>query len=129
MASSSSLRHRPDIDGLRAIAVLSVVAFHATKRISGGFVGVDAFFVISGFLISGIVLNGLERNSFSLADFYVRRIRRIVPALLLVLVCSWLLGWHMVAGVGFFSNILLWSESGYFDPTAASKPLLHLWSL
>lgn len=142
MASSSSLRHRPDIDGLRAIAVLAVVAFHATKRISGGFVGVDVFFVISGFLISGIILNGLKHNSFSLADFYVRRIRRIFPALLLVLVCSWVLGWfvlgpqgyallgqHMVAGAGFFSNILLWSESGYFDPTATLKPLLHLWSL
>ncbi len=142
MLSSSSLRHRPDIDGLRAIAVLAVVAFHATKRISGGFIGVDVFFVISGFLISGIILNGLRCNNFSLTDFYVRRIRRIFPALLLVLVCSWVLGWfllgpqgyallgqHMVAGAGFFSNILLWSESGYFDPTATLKPLLHLWSL
>lgn len=142
MSSSSSLVHRPDIDGLRAIAVLAVVAFHATKRISGGFVGVDIFFVISGFLISGIIISGLESGSFSLTEFYVRRIRRIFPALVLVLVSSWMLGWmvlepqayallgqHMVAGAAFVSNILLWSESGYFDPAAAFKPLLHLWSL
>lgn len=142
MSNSSNLCHRADIDGLRAIAVLAVVAFHATKRISGGFVGVDVFFVISGFLISGTILNLLNHNSFSFTDFYVRRIRRIFPALLLVLFCSWLLGWlvlgpstyallgwHMVAGVGFFSNILLYSESSYFDPSHTSKPLLHLWSL
>jgi len=142
MSGSSSLGHRPDIDGLRAIAVLAVVAYHATKRISGGFVGVDVFFVISGFLISGIIISGLERGSFSLTEFYVRRIRRIFPALLLVLVSSWMLGWmvlepqayallgqHMVAGAAFASNILLWSEFGYFDPAAAFKPLLHLWSL
>lgn len=142
MSVKPSLRHRSDIDGLRAIAVLAVVAFHATKRIPGGFVGVDVFFVISGFLISSILLEGLKRGSFSFADFYARRIRRIFPALILVLAASWLLGWyvlepkayaslgaHMVAGGGFFSNILLWSESGYFDAAAELKPLLHLWSL
>lgn len=142
MSGNSSLQHRPDIDGLRAVAVLAVVAYHVTKRIPGGYVGVDIFFVISGFLISSIILDGLERNTFSPADFYARRIRRIFPALLLVLLCSWLLGWfvlspqsyallgrHMVAGAGFFSNLLLWSESGYFDPAATLKPLLHLWSL
>ena len=74
MSSSSNLRHRPDIDGLRAIAVLAVVAFHVTKRISGGFVGVDVFFVISGFLITGIILSSLESNNFNLGDFYLRHI-------------------------------------------------------
>ena len=93
MSSSSNLDHRPDIDGLRAIAVLAVVAFHATKRISGGFVGVDVFFVISGFLITGIILSGLEGNSFNLSNFFLRRIRRIFPALLLILGGSWLMGW------------------------------------
>jgi peptidoglycan/LPS O-acetylase OafA/YrhL len=142
MSSGSNLSHRPDIDGLRAIAVLAVVAYHATKRVSGGFVGVDVFFVISGFLISGIILEGLQSRTFSLVEFYARRIRRIFPALILVLTFSWLVGWfvldtksyaslgqHIVAGAGFFSNILLWSESGYFDSSAAQKPLLHLWSL
>jgi peptidoglycan/LPS O-acetylase OafA/YrhL len=142
MSGSASLHHRPDIDGLRAIAVLAVVAFHASKRISGGFVGVDVFFVISGFLISSIILKGLKDDSFSFVDFYVRRIRRIFPALILVLLASWLLGWfvlepkayallgrHMIAGAGFVSNIILWSESGYFDAAAWLKPLLHLWSL
>ena len=138
----ASLRHRPDIDGLRAIAVIAVVAYHASKRISGGFIGVDVFFVISGFLISSIILNGLKGGSFSFVDFYVRRIRRIFPALILVLSASWLMGWyilepkayailgkHIIAGAGFASNIILWSESGYFDVKAVLKPLLHLWSL
>ena len=142
MSGSQSLHHRPDIDGLRAVAVLSVVAFHASPRFPGGFVGVDVFFVISGFLISSIILSGLKRGRFSFSDFYSRRIRRIFPALVLVLSASWLLGWfvlepeayallgkHMIGGAAFFSNILLWSEAGYFDPSAASKPLLHLWSL
>ena len=140
--SHTELRHRSDIDGLRAIAVLAVVAFHASKRIPGGFTGVDIFFVISGFLITSIILNGLIQKKFSFIDFYVRRIRRIFPALALVLLTCWILGWfllepaafaqlgkHMVAGAGFVSNVLLWSESGYFDPIAESKPLLHLWSL
>jgi peptidoglycan/LPS O-acetylase OafA/YrhL len=137
-----SLHHRPDVDGLRAVAVLSVVAFHASTRFPGGFVGVDVFFVISGYLISSIILGELKRGRFSFSDFYARRIRRIFPALVLVLAASWLLGWfvlepegyallgkHMIGGAAFFSNILLWSEAGYFDPSAASKPLLHLWSL
>ena len=138
----TGLEHRSDIDGLRAIAVLAVVAFHASKRIPGGFTGVDIFFVISGFLITSIILNGLIQEKFSFIDFYVRRIRRIFPALILVLLTCWILGWfilepqayaqlgkHMIAGAGFVSNVLLWSESGYFDPIAESKPLLHLWSL
>jgi peptidoglycan/LPS O-acetylase OafA/YrhL len=135
--------YRPDIDGLRAIAVLAVVAFHAfPTRLPGGFVGVDVFFVISGFLISGIIRKRLLENRFSFADFYARRIRRIVPALLVVLVACYAFGWltllpvpfeqlgeHIVAGVAFASNFVLWSEAGYFDASAATKPLLHLWSL
>lgn len=136
-------KYRPDIDGLRAIAVLSVVIFHAfPKWLNGGFVGVDIFFVISGFLISTIIIGSLERDSFSFMTFYGRRIKRIFPALLLVLVFSLmfgsvvlfddefkLLGKHIGGGAVFASNYLLWQESGYFDNAAATKPLLHLWSL
>ena len=145
-ASPAILAHpayRPDIDGLRAIAVLSVLAFHAFPRLlPGGFIGVDVFFVISGYLISTILFDNLAKGSFSFAQFYVRRIRRIFPALLLVLaaclVASWFLlladdyralGRHVVAGAAFISNLLLWRESGYFDQAASLKPLLHLWSL
>ena len=92
MSGGASLRHRPDIDGLRAIAVLAVVAFHASKRISGGFVGVDVFFVISGYLISSIILIDLENNCFSFKHFYARRIRRIFTVLLLILLSVLILG-------------------------------------
>jgi len=136
-------KYRPDIDGLRALAVLLVVAFHAFPRaIPGGFVGVDIFFVISGYLISTIIFGNLEHNSFSYAEFYARRIRRIFPALALVLTVSVALGWfilfedeyqqlgrQIVAGAGFVSNFALWNETGYFDNDAYAKPLLHLWSL
>ncbi|MCW5654814.1 acyltransferase family protein [Hydrogenophaga sp.] len=136
-------KYRPDIDGLRAVAVLSVVVFHAFPTwLRGGFIGVDIFFVISGFLISTILFENLDRGSFSFTEFYARRIRRIFPALLLVLVASWALGWfalladeyaqlgrHIAAGAGFVSNFVLWNEVGYFDNTADTKPLLHLWSL
>lgn len=135
--------YRADIDGLRAIAVLSAVGFHAFPSwVKGGFTGVDIFFVISGFLISTIIFSNLERNSFSFFEFYSRRIKRIFPALLLVLAASFTIGWfvllapdfkqlgkHIAAGAGFVSNIVLWQESGYFDNTATTKPLLHLWSL
>ena len=135
--------YRPDIDGLRAVAVLSVVAYHAfPSLLPGGFIGVDVFFVISGFLISGIILGNLERGAFSLADFYYRRMKRIFPALLVVLAATYLLGWivllaeefsqlgkHIAGGATFTSNLVLWQESGYFDNEAATKPLLHLWSL
>lgn len=134
---------RPDIDGLRAVAVLSVVVFHAFPGlIKGGFIGVDIFFVISGFLISTIVLGSLERRSFGFVDFYARRICRIFPAMVTVLACCLAFGWfglladeyaqlgrHVAAGGVFSSNFLLWSESGYFDTDALTKPLLHLWSL
>lgn len=135
--------YRPDIDGLRAIAVSLVVMFHAFPSLAqGGFVGVDIFFVISGFLISSIIFKGLEQGSFSYTDFYVRRIKRIFPALILVLTTCLVIGWftllqyeyqslgkHVAGGAGFVSNIILWRESGYFDTNAGFKPLLHLWSL
>ena len=135
--------YRADIDGLRAVAVLSVVLYHASPLWArGGFAGVDIFFVISGFLISSIIFDNLRRDSFSFAIFYGRRIRRIFPALLLVLTASLTAGWflftpdeyrqlglHAAGGAGFVSNFILWRESGYFDSAAATKPLLHLWSL
>lgn len=136
-------KYRPDIDGLRAIAILSVVGFHAFPVwVKGGFVGVDIFFVISGFLISTIIFDNLERNTFSFIEFYSRRIKRIFPALLVVLIACFAFGWftlfaeeykqlgkHIAAGVGFVSNFVLWNESGYFDKAVETKPLLHLWSL
>lgn len=136
-------KYRPDIDGLRAIAILAVVGFHAFPgRIHGGFIGVDIFFVISGYLISTIIMGSLERNSFSFVDFYIRRINRIFPALLVVLIACFAFGWfalfadeykqlgkHIAGGAGFVSNYVFWRESGYFDNAAETKPLLHLWSL
>jgi len=135
--------YRADVDGLRAIAVGAVLIFHAfPAALPGGFAGVDLFFVISGYLISRIILGDLKRGTFTFADFYSRRIRRIFPALTLVLVVTLLIGWwgllpadfrqlgsHVVAGAAFLSNILLWNEAGYFDTAAEIKPLLHLWSL
>jgi peptidoglycan/LPS O-acetylase OafA/YrhL len=136
-------KYRADIDGLRAIAVLAVVGYHAfPARVRGGFVGVDIFFVISGFLISTIIFENLERGSFSFTEFYSRRIKRIFPALLVVLIACFAFGWfalqaeeyrqlgkHIAAGAGFVLNLVLLSESGYFDNLAETKPLLHLWSL
>lgn len=145
--NTTTLAHdyRPDIDGLRAVAVLSVVIFHAFPDeawLPGGFVGVDVFFVISGYLISKILFSEIEQHRFSLASFFGRRIRRIFPALavclavvlaygFVVLMPSELaqLGKHVFFGASFLSNFALWSESGYFDRAATSKPLLHLWSL
>jgi len=135
--------YRADIDGLRAIAVLSVVGFHTfPATVAGGFIGVDMFFVISGFLISSIIFSNLEHDSFSILEFYNRRIRRIFPALLTVLLVSFAFGWfallpeeytqlgkHIAGGAGFISNVISWWESGYFDTEAGSKPMLHLWSL
>jgi peptidoglycan/LPS O-acetylase OafA/YrhL len=135
--------YRADIDGLRAVAVLSVVGYHALSEfVPGGFVGVDIFFVISGYLITSIIVGSLERSTFTYRDFYARRIRRIFPALIVVLVATWLVGWvrlfpdeyrqlgkHVAGGSGFVSNFILRGEGGYFDNTAETKPLLHLWSL
>lgn len=135
--------YRPDIDGLRAVAVLLVVICHAFPRaIPGGFIGVDIFFVISGYLISSIIFSSLEDGKFSIAGFYIRRIRRIFPALLIVMGCSLAFGWatffadeytqlakHVAGGAAFVSNFLFYHESGYFDNTSETKPMLHLWSL
>lgn len=135
--------YRPDIDGLRALAVLLVVGFHAFPTVvKGGFIGVDVFFVISGFLISGIIFEKLDCGAFSFMEFYARRVRRIFPALLLVMAACFIFGWfamladeykqfgkQLAAGAGFISNLILWQESGYFDSVAETKPLLHLWSL
>lgn len=136
-------KYRRDIDGLRAIAVLSVVIYHAFPSwLKGGFIGVDIFFVISGYLISTIIFSNLDNQSFSFSDFYARRVKRIFPALLVVLTSCYSFGWfsllnhefkelgaHIAGGAGFVSNLLLWSESGYFDTAAETKVLLHLWSL
>lgn len=136
-------KYRPDIDGLRAIAILSVVGFHAFPDwVKGGFIGVDIFFVISGYLISTIIFDSLEHNRFSFVEFYSHRIKRIFPALLLVLISCFIFGWftlladeykqlgkHIAGGAGFVSNFIFWNESGYFDNAAQTKPLLHLWSL
>ena len=138
-----STTYRSDIDGLRAIAVLSVVGFHAfPSRFMGGFVGVDVFFVISGFLISSVIYKGKKENEFTFTDFYARRIKRIFPALVVVLVACTIFGWlflipsdflllgkDVAAGAAFISNFELLQEQGYFDTAAELKPLLHLWSL
>lgn len=136
------LEYRPDIDGLRAVAVMAVVAFHAFPQyLPGGFVGVDIFFVISGYLISGIILRALKQNRFSLLGFYARRVRRIFPALLamlaLVLVLGRLmmladefpqLGKHVLSGSGFAMNLILYADTQpYFG--SINSPLIHLWSL
>ncbi len=136
--------YRPEVDGLRALAVAAVVIFHAFPGIApGGFVGVDVFFVISGYLISGIIQRAVEDRRFSLADFYVRRLRRILPALLVVLVAClvagylfWLsdewesLGRMTFAGALFHANIAAAGEpGGYFSALGGRTPLLHLWSL
>lgn len=135
--------YRRDIDGLRAFAILSVLVYHTEPAwVPGGFIGVDVFFVISGYLISRIILGKLGNGTFTFSDFYARRIRRILPALLLVLIATFGLGWyalfpdeyarlgkHIAGGAGFVSNLVLWKEAGYFDPAAEFKPLLHLWSL
>jgi peptidoglycan/LPS O-acetylase OafA/YrhL len=141
--ADARLAYRPDIDGLRAVAVLAVVAFHAFPlALSGGFAGVDVFFVISGYLITGLLCRAHEAGRFSLASFYAARVRRIFPALALVLAAVLALGWHGMldmefralgkhtfAGAGFLANFSLWGEAGYFDTQAELKPLLHLWSL
>ncbi|MBG8559714.1 acyltransferase [Pseudomonas sp. SD17-1] len=141
--SNPNIQYRPDIDGLRAIAVLAVVVFHAfPSALPGGFVGVDFFFVISGYLIGGILLKSIANGTFSFSDFYARRVKRIFPALLTVLASCYVFGWfglfadefeqlgkHIAGGAAFVSNIVLLNESGYFDNSAETKPLLHLWSL
>ena len=140
---SISLEYRRDVDGLRALAVIGVVLFHIFPgTLPGGFIGVDVFFVISGFLISRLVWDDIDRGKFSVGSFYSRRVRRIFPALAVTLAAVLVAGpfllfreelaelcKHVFAGAFFSSNFVLWSESGYFDTASERKPLLHLWSL
>jgi len=137
------IKHRSDIDGLRAIAVLSVIVYHcAHVLLPGGFIGVDIFFVISGYLITRIIAADLLAGQFSLAEFYVRRAKRILPALFVVLAATLLagmllltpsnlskLGASAAATAAFVSNITFWLDTGYFDAASELKPLLHTWSL
>ena len=134
---------RHDINGLRAWAVFAVVLYHfGVPGFSGGFVGVDVFFVISGFLMTGIIISGLERGNFSLWGFYLARARRIIPALLVLCASLLILGWfwlpnayyrmlagHVGTAVAFISNFKFWREAGYFDAASHEKWLLHTWSL
>jgi peptidoglycan/LPS O-acetylase OafA/YrhL len=136
-------RYRADIDGLRAVSILLVVAYHAQPwLVRGGFIGVDIFFVISGFLITRIILSEAKAGTFSSLAFYARRVRRIFPALIVVLATTSLIGWIILlpdgfallgkstaAGVAFVSNLFQLNQTGYFAPEAAENPLLHLWSL
>jgi peptidoglycan/LPS O-acetylase OafA/YrhL len=136
-------RYRADIDGLRAVSILLVVAYHAQPwLLRGGFIGVDIFFVISGFLITRIILSEAKAGTFSSLAFYARRVRRIFPALIVVLATTYLIGWIVLlpdgfallgestaAGVAFVSNLFQLHQTGYFAPDAAENPLLHLWSL
>lgn len=137
------MNYRPEIDGLRAVAVLPVIFFHAKFPLfGGGFVGVDVFFVISGFLITSIIIQELESNSFSVVSFYERRARRLLPALFAVISVSVLLSWvslfpvemkdfsqSLIAVSTFSSNILFWLEADYWSTVSELKPLLHTWSL
>lgn len=140
---NQAISYRPEIDGLRAIAILPVIFFHAGfKLFSGGFVGVDVFFVISGYLITSILLREMDAGQFSITRFYARRARRILPALFFVMACClpfawmWMLpdelkrfGQSAIAVATFSSNIYFMRETDYFSPSAESQPLLHTWSL
>jgi peptidoglycan/LPS O-acetylase OafA/YrhL len=135
--------YRPDIDGLRAVSILLVVLYHAQPElVPGGFIGVDVFFVISGFLITRIIMTEIKAGDFSPTRFYARRVRRIFPALITVLLAAYLVGWvvllprafsllgqNIVASVGFVSNLFQLTQTGYFAPDAAENLLVHLWSL
>lgn len=138
-----SQRYFPHIDGLRALAVLAVIVFHAFPTLlPGGFIGVDVFFVISGFLITKLILEDIDHRNFSIRRFYARRTQRIFPALMLVLLTGWCVGWYaltsneyskygkyMAGGAVFLDNFMFWRDAGYFDSKPDTKPLLHLWSL
>jgi len=140
---STDSGYRPEIDGLRAFSILAVVTYHAFPQLlPGGFVGVDVFFVISGYLITSIILGGSASGRFTLSGFYRRRVQRILPALIVVLACTLALGWfallpveyaalgkHTGAAAVFIPNFVFSGEAGYFDVDSQRKPLLHLWSL
>jgi peptidoglycan/LPS O-acetylase OafA/YrhL len=134
--------YRADIDGLRAVAVLLVLFDHLHIRCDGGYIGVDVFFVISGYLISSVILGEIEAGRFSIVGFYERRIRRIFPALLVMLLATTAMAYHylapsaldsyarsLIAALLSASNMLFWHQAGYFDAPSAAKPLLHTWSL
>lgn len=137
------VKYRAEIDGLRAVAVVPAIMFHAGfETFSGGYIGVDVFFVVSGYLITTLLVEDIEKGRFSLGNFYVRRARRILPALFLVMICCLPFAWlwmvprqmedfsqSLVATSLFASNVLFWRESGYFEAAAELKPLLHTWSL
>jgi peptidoglycan/LPS O-acetylase OafA/YrhL len=135
-------KYRPDVDGLRAVAVSVVLLFHAGLGFSGGFIGVDVFFVISGFLITGLILKEQGLGTFSLANFWVRRIRRILPAATTLVISVLIAGYFLllpndyedlgkatIAQQLMLSNFYFWKNTGYFDGAAEVKPLLHTWSL
>ena len=137
------MRYRAEIDGLRAVAVLPVILFHAGfQQFSGGYVGVDVFFVISGYLITSIILVEKQAGTFSLINFYERRMRRILPALFFVMLACIPFAWlwltpnnfryfsqSVLSVTVFLSNVYFWLRSGYFDLASEFKPLLHTWSL
>ena len=139
----STLKYRSEIDGLRAFAVLPVILFHAGFELfKGGFVGVDIFFVISGYLITSIILSEISEDKFNIVNFYERRARRILPALFFVIIFSLPLSWFifspmhikefgesLISVTFFVSNFFFWRESGYFDSAVELKPLIHTWSL
>ena len=139
----SSIKYRPEIDGLRAIAVISVIIYHLNENwLSGGFLGVDIFFVISGFLITGIIITEIQQNSFSLKQFYTRRIKRIYPAFITVMalvsfIASAIFIYNdfnklrktIELAIAFLSNFYLGLTQGYFDLSANENPVLHIWSL
>lgn len=135
-------KYRPDVDGLRAVAVTMVILFHAGLGFTGGFIGVDVFFVISGFLITGLILKEQDAGKFSLANFWVRRIRRIIPAATVMVVAVLIAGFFLllpsdyedlgkstIAQQLMLSNVYFWQNTGYFDGPSDLKPLLHTWSL
>ena len=141
---SSHVRFRPDVEGLRGLAILAILVFHAAPEWfpPGGFAGVDVFFVISGFVVGRTVVRDLATDRFSLEDFYRRRVRRLFPALFVVLVVTMVvapfmmskrdfiaLGQQSAAAALFTGNLLAWRRSGYFELAASYKPLIHLWSL
>jgi peptidoglycan/LPS O-acetylase OafA/YrhL len=146
LPNSNAIKYRADVDGLRALAVLPVLFFHADLGFTGGYVGVDIFFVISGYLITGLLLRDLDAGHFSIVKFWERRVRRIMPALAVVVLASLVAGWFLLLPQGFkelgesavaqsllVSNVYFWIKSwigvGYFTPDAEVKPLLHTWSL
>lgn len=137
-----NFRYRPDVDGLRAVAVIAVVLYHADLRCPGGFVGVDVFFVISGFLITSLIWRDLETGKFTFANFWERRARRIIPPLAVMILAAFVAGWFLLlpddfinlgraaaAQAVFSANIHYWLDTGYFSGIAKEKPLLHTWSL